>query len=251
MDGIADGDEQTLQAILGRGDFIGGIDNEALDFSQLEDFINSDSEQPATYFADTLAHNENGGITNPGGRVESTTNQHPPSRLPSPIANNQPSSVACTPATPAVPSGNTYKDPQSYVHPHALPESPPDSGSEPPYSPPGHHDSQNVHSPHQKAALQEMLLHHPGSTPNYSSGLLPPSPRALAPSTDPILLTHVLTPLLTPSTPTLLSQQQLGAPLVPLPHEHNTGGITTLYSSLQSAPKKRKLSQDGLVHVKQ
>lgn len=32
----------------GRGDFVGGIDNEALDFSQLEDFINSDSEQPAT-----------------------------------------------------------------------------------------------------------------------------------------------------------------------------------------------------------
>lgn len=32
----------------GRGDFVGGIDNEALDFSQLEDFINSDSEQVAT-----------------------------------------------------------------------------------------------------------------------------------------------------------------------------------------------------------
>ena len=30
---------------------------------------------------------------------------------------------------------------------HALPESPPDSGSEPPYSPPGHNDTQHVHSP--------------------------------------------------------------------------------------------------------
>lgn len=35
-------------SVSGRGDFVGGIDNEALDFSQLEDFINSDSEQPAT-----------------------------------------------------------------------------------------------------------------------------------------------------------------------------------------------------------
>lgn len=38
----------TALSFSGRGDFVGGIDNEALDFSQLEDFINSDSEQPAT-----------------------------------------------------------------------------------------------------------------------------------------------------------------------------------------------------------
>lgn len=38
---------------------------------------------------------------------------------------------------------------------------------------------------------------------------------------------------------------------MPLSHEHNPTGINTLYSSLQSAPKKRKLSQDGLIHVKQ
>lgn len=28
----------------GRNDFVGGIDNEALDFGQLEDFINDESE---------------------------------------------------------------------------------------------------------------------------------------------------------------------------------------------------------------
>lgn len=40
---------------VGRGDFVGGIDNEALDFSQLEAFINSDGNQSnATYFADSL-----------------------------------------------------------------------------------------------------------------------------------------------------------------------------------------------------
>lgn len=253
MDVIGDGDEQTLQAILGRGDFVGGIDNEALDFSQLEDFINSDSEQPATYFADTLAHNENGGgTTTHGGRVEATVNQQPPSRLPSPITQSHPVSSTCPSGTTTVPNGTAYKDPQSYVHPHALPESPPDSGSEPPYSPPGHNDTQHVHSPHQKVALQDMLLHHQGNQANYAATLLPSSPRTLASSTDPMLLTHsVLTSHLAPATPNIQSQQQIGQSLVPLPHEHSPGNINTLYSSLQSAPKKRKLSQDGLVHVKQ
>ncbi|XP_043289934.1 myelin regulatory factor-like protein isoform X2 [Venturia canescens] len=253
MDVIGDGDEQTLQAILGRGDFVGGIDNEALDFSQLEDFINSDSEQPATYFADTLAHNENGGTANHNGRVEAT-NQPPPTRLPSPITQNLPVGAPCPPGSTPVPPSTTYKDPQTYALPHALPESPPDSGSEPPYSPPGHHEtSQHVHSPHEKAALQEILLQHQNNATNYSPNLLPPSPRAIAPTNDTLLLTHpVLTPLLTPSTPSLTPQQPLGTSLVPLPQEHSPGaGITTLYSSLQSAPKKRKLSQDGLVHVKQ
>ncbi|XP_074097384.1 uncharacterized protein LOC141526324 isoform X1 [Cotesia typhae] len=262
MDVIGDGDEQTLQAILGRGDFVGGIDNEALDFSQLEDFINSDSPQPATYFADTLAHNETNGTTSHNGRVE-TTSQQPPTRLPSPISQNHPVQSACPTGATPVPPVTTYKDPQTYVHPHALPESPPDSGSEPPYSPPGHHEtSQHVHSPHQKAALQEILLHHQGNAPAYTSNLLPTSPRALAASADPLLLAHpVLTPLLTPTTPALTAQQTLVASHVSLQqqpqqphqpqHDHSPSGITTLYSSLQSAPKKRKHSQDGLIHVKQ
>ncbi|XP_067213805.1 myelin regulatory factor-like protein isoform X4 [Linepithema humile] len=271
MDVIVDGDEQTLQAILGRNDFVGGIDNEALDFSQLEDFINSDSEQPATstceqlrccapacrYFADTLAHNENGGgTTSHNGRIEPPTSQpvgqqQPPPRLPSPqMTQAHPVSIACASGTTTVPNNNgSYKDPQSYVHPHALPESPPDSGSEPPYSPPGHNDTQHVHSPHQKAALQEILLHHQSN--QYPSNLLPPSPRALPATTDPLLLTPVLTPHLTSGTTNISTQPQIGPSLVQLSHEHSPPGINTLYSSLQSAPKKRKLSQDGLIHVKQ
>ncbi|XP_035723280.1 myelin regulatory factor-like protein isoform X7 [Vespa mandarinia] len=246
---------RRLLNVTGRGDFVGGIDNEAFDFSQLEDFINSDSEQPATYFADTLAAEENGsGTTSHGDRVEATGSQQTPQRLPSPIAHNHAVSNACSSGTTAttVPTGTAYKDPQSYVHPHPLPESPPDSGSEPPYSPPGHHDPQHVHSPHQKAALQEILLHHQGNTSNYPGNLLPSSPRTLATSTDPLLLTHpVLTPHLTSGTTNLSTQQQIAPTLVPLSHEHGNDGINTLYSSLQSAPKKRKLSQDGLVHVKQ
>ena len=104
----------------------------------------------------------------------------------------------------------------------------------------------------QKVALQEMLLHHQGNQANYAPNLLPSSPRTLTSSTDSMLLTHtVLTSHLGPGTPNIQSQQPIGQTLVPLPHEHSPGNMNTLYSSLQSAPKKRKLSQDGLVHVKQ
>lgn len=169
-----------------------------------------------------------------------------------------------------------WKSRTSWLFRHALPESPPDSGSEPPYSPPGHNDTQHVHSPRksklyksyfnervelcnlqlyiiadQKAALQEILLHHQSN--QYPSNLLPPSPRALpATTTDPLLLTPVLTPHLTSGTTNISTQPQIGPSLVQLSHEsHNPPSINTLYSSLQSAPKKRKLSQDGLIHVKQ
>lgn len=45
-----------LNFFTGRGgDFVGGIDNEALDFSQLEDFINSEGSQGNnTYFGESL-----------------------------------------------------------------------------------------------------------------------------------------------------------------------------------------------------
>lgn len=39
---------------LGRSDF-GGIDNENIDFSHLEEFINNSAEVPAGYFAEALA----------------------------------------------------------------------------------------------------------------------------------------------------------------------------------------------------
>ena len=97
-----------------------------------------------------------------------------------------------------------------------------------------------------------MLLHHQGNQANYAPNLLPSSQRALTSSTDSILLTQtVLTPHLGPGTPNIQSQQQIGQNLVPLPHEHSPGNMNALYSSLQSVPKKRKLSQDSLVHVKQ
>lgn len=45
-----------IHYIIGRGgDFVGGIDNEALDFSQLEAFINSENTQGnGNYFGESL-----------------------------------------------------------------------------------------------------------------------------------------------------------------------------------------------------
>lgn len=105
-----------------------------------------------------------------------------------------------------------------------------------------------MHRADQKAAIQEILLHHQSN--QYAPNLLPSSPRTLS-TTDPLLLTPVLTPHLTSGTPGLQVQPQVASPLLPLPHEHSPAGINALYSSLQSASKKRKLSQDGLIHVKQ
>lgn len=66
----------------------------------------------------------------------------------------------------AVPSQSAPSTVISYSHSHNLPESPPDSVSEPPYSPEG----SGGHSPHQKhqvgagSGALELLLHPPGET---------------------------------------------------------------------------------------
>ncbi|XP_025834223.1 myelin regulatory factor [Agrilus planipennis] len=92
----------SLQDVLGRGgDFVGGIDNEALDFSQLEAFINSDGSQGGgDYFNDTLTTTTTATApgASAGGKLLNVI-----------VENKRPG--------------------------HALPESPPDSSSEHPYSP--------------------------------------------------------------------------------------------------------------------
>ncbi|KAJ8917380.1 hypothetical protein NQ315_002404, partial [Exocentrus adspersus] len=85
-----------LVVFLARGaDFVGGIDNEALDFSQLEDFINSEGSQGnSTYFGESL--------------------------------NTAPASGKLL---------NVIVENKRNTNGHSLPESPPDSSSEHPYSP--------------------------------------------------------------------------------------------------------------------
>ncbi|GJQ75423.1 hypothetical protein Trydic_g23591 [Trypoxylus dichotomus] len=77
--------------VLGRGDFVGGIDNEGLDFSQLEAFIEG-SQNNDNYFGESLG-------TTSGGKLLNVI------------------------VEPKRPTG------------HSLPDSPPDSSSEHPYSP--------------------------------------------------------------------------------------------------------------------
>ncbi|KAJ8949188.1 hypothetical protein NQ318_021681 [Aromia moschata] len=82
--------------VVGRGaDFVSGIDNEALDFSQLEDFINSEGSQGnSSYFGESL--------------------------------NSTPASGKLL---------NVIVENKRNTNGHSLPESPPDSSSEHPYSP--------------------------------------------------------------------------------------------------------------------
>ncbi|XP_033610855.1 myelin regulatory factor isoform X3 [Cryptotermes secundus] len=184
------GEDQALQAVLGRGDFVGGIDNEALDFSQLEDFINDENDASNTYFADTLAHNEAPRPPQSGHSTTSTPNVAPPPPPPAAAIVNvvvEPGGSSSHHIASVINANKTVRMPggvigtsapfkngvadgsTNYTHPHNLPESPPDSGSEPPYSPP----DPGAHSPHQKHSSgttnlhQEILLQHPATHPHH------------------------------------------------------------------------------------
>ncbi|KAK7864381.1 hypothetical protein R5R35_010977 [Gryllus longicercus] len=316
------GEDQALQAVLGRGDFVGGIDNEALDFSQLEDFINDENDASGNYFAETLTHNEaapRAASATPSSTVVSVVVQEPgppppppppapasapgpgPAPAPPPPAGSPCGKAAAVAAAgvagvhgpPRLPHGALpvalppaagYKAPdgtvQAYVLAHNLPDSPPDSSSEAPYSPqdpdqktgvppqtnihaelllqhphsghppPHHHHHHNHHhhppmyhtppTPHHVGALPPML-----NAPNVTSpgNVHPPPP----PPQTPISLNVTASPAPTPNL------QSLGivpnSPSLALAAAHglaaDANSITTIYSSLQSGTKKRKLSQDS------
>ncbi|XP_035708827.1 myelin regulatory factor-like protein isoform X4 [Folsomia candida] len=148
-----------------REDFA-GLDNDALDFSQLEDFIANEAD--GSYFADTLANSEASKHTQNGqahrDRIIVVTN------LPSSEAGALPftsSKVAC----PNDPPGCLTAYANGQLPRHNLPDSPPDSGSEPPYSPtdPGSR-SPNHKDPamNGRRNLHELLLH--PMFPQSSSG---------------------------------------------------------------------------------
>ncbi|XP_063220444.1 myelin regulatory factor isoform X2 [Bacillus rossius redtenbacheri] len=224
----------------GRNDFVGGIDNEALDFSQLEDFINDENEGNNTYFASTLAHE---------------------------AARGQAASATLAPAAVEVGGAQAVlgQTAPGYTAPHNLPESPPDSGSEPPYSPP---DGSSQPS-HQKGPGRAASVHAELLVPRHPHQVL--YHQISSPHDAALLAQHpVLTPLLTQAQAGLSpGGSRLGAPEPSMPSlglvssqptlslglssEHQQG-LVTLYSSLQNAPsnsislcgsKKRKLSDDG------
>ncbi|XP_075219358.1 myelin regulatory factor isoform X2 [Lycorma delicatula] len=261
-------DDQVIQAVLSRSDFVGGIDNEALDFSQLEHFINDDTDDNHTYFGDTLSNNESVSPTRhlpsvvvsvEGTTTASstgTTSPHPNQLVAKPSATSAVANFSQQNTATVVVDGTVYSHPS-----HNLPESPPDSGSEPPYSP-------QAHSPHQKvtpsAGLQDLLLQSPVSVPGHQASLgntiygKPPHTIHIQGS-DTVLVQHpaVLTPLLTHQQQTTAANNTLalaaahaGLPTSNISEEHQTNGITAIYTSLNNGAKKRKLSEDN-VRVKQ
>jgi len=145
-----------IQAILGRDEDFTGMENDTLpDFTQLEHFINSENDEHNNYFADTLANQEASrhshvmttshhadsvlmdssvlmatqrpvGV----GRMYASNPQHPQQQHPASVGLT--ASIRSSlgpPYTPALHCG-------AYHVTHPLPESPPDSASEPPFSPP-------------------------------------------------------------------------------------------------------------------
>ncbi|XP_068218449.1 myelin regulatory factor-like protein isoform X3 [Palaemon carinicauda] len=114
-------------------DWEGGIDNEGLDISQLESYINNDDTSDATlYFGDLQGVGDIKALGNVTPRDSPSRHLH---------------------------HQNLHHH-QSLHQQHHLPDSPPDSGSEPPYSPPDHPNL----SPHQKTQSVTELY------PNSSGG---------------------------------------------------------------------------------
>lgn len=293
------GEDQALQAVLGRGDF-DGIDNEALDFSQLQQYINEDNEN-TIYFHEALVGSElklseSSKPTNPF-HCETTTTSGTTEQSYSPYNSSNTTGIYCDRATASKATDiNTHSHPTVTVpsiavssQPHHLPDSPPDSGSEPPFSPP-HEDPKLIHG--RTGQLEKMqsqtenLKHHYityGNTqplkhlPEPGLTVTPPhqhSPHQAHSGNHP-LLTHNQPP---PGGQGLTQLSPMSVvPNVPpqtLPSLVNSTHLGSLFGSTEdyicesldnpqnNPSKKRKLSDssknvvvsnilNGIVHVKQ
>ncbi|XP_076328774.1 uncharacterized protein LOC143234966 isoform X2 [Tachypleus tridentatus] len=157
-------EDQVLQAVLGRGDF-DGIDNEALDFSQLEEYINH-GDTPDFYFHEDLV-NSGAKPTEPQStRANTIQNQANASNLnttnSSVLSSSRPgnihkssstiddvsncygfSAVNAATVNPARETSDHIRSVSCSVSKRlCLPDSPPDSSSEPSFSPP--HEASKV-----------------------------------------------------------------------------------------------------------
>lgn len=134
----------------GRADFIGGIDNEALDFGQLESFM----QVTANNNANTL------GTTNCS--TAAITIAVTALTTASTISNAPILTTASTSVTSVAINGTSSSH---------LPESPPDSGSEPPYSPDDLNNISKLNNSitHQQYQHQQLL-----QTPNRTHDQMQP-----------------------------------------------------------------------------
>ncbi|XP_034234136.1 myelin regulatory factor-like protein [Thrips palmi] len=238
-DPVVEPAEDRCRRMQGRNDFE-GIDNDGLDFGDLENFIIGDGTS-SDYFDDTtlVVHNEE-------ARGHATALSDPQED----VAQQQQQPQDSKPPTFGV----------YVIPPHSLPESPPDSGSEPPYSPQDH----GGQSPHQRLGaarppgLQDMLMH-------PASFVAQPLAQSLAQPLH-IAVPHAvghLAEALPGHTPTLQVQGAGGETIlvqhsVVLAAMPGVGGVfpvlgvgpAAVPTSPVLATKKRKLSQDGRIHVK-
>lgn len=246
------------QAILGRGtDFVGGIDNEALDFSQLEAFINSSEAAPgvtATYFSESL-NAANAAAVATAAAANGTTAAAAAAAVLSGIHQNG----------KQIQNNMLVVGQKRQPGVHPLPDSPPDSSSEHPYSPSDTSD----HLPSTTSLINPLLSDTTGGTtlilgshivvsadptepPQYliddACGILPGEAQQVPQLVEDYVgaggvgyVDHV--------------QQAQRVVMVKAPcseaGDDSGGGTGVVYTSLQSvvtpASKKRKLSQDLIV----
>ncbi|XP_055942311.1 myelin regulatory factor-like isoform X1 [Argiope bruennichi] len=239
---------------FGRGD-LGAIDSEAFDFSQLEEYINDDNESNI-YFHDAL-------VTSSDLKLSGSEEKTPPFSR-----NGQPGMVK----EPHAPHKNFRASDvtSSFNKPHHLPDSPPDSGSEPPFSPPNEDPKLKcpsldmLHQPqqHLPSEMAESLKHHylhyglpqKHAEVSISSSTSPTSPHH---PVSPVHSTHSASmPVLAPPSLSGLSQISSFVPSA-IPQQLITPGLGHLYAgseeflyenisnpvSSTTSNKKRKLPE--------
>ncbi|KAF8771004.1 Myelin regulatory factor like protein [Argiope bruennichi] len=139
---VIDSEDQALQAVLGREDF-SGIDNEALDFTDLEDYLNNDSDKTGSYFQNELVGSDLKICEYPTksqktvAALNANFTRLASNHCPNGNQTIQPLIIGSLPSREinSIPRLNhsVYKANQNInVN---LPDSPPDSGSEPALSP--------------------------------------------------------------------------------------------------------------------
>ncbi|KFM60923.1 Myelin regulatory factor, partial [Stegodyphus mimosarum] len=176
----------------GRGD-LGGIDSETFDFSQLEEYINDDSESNI-YFHDALVTSSDLKLPDASEKpspyvrhhsIKDQTTVHIPvegteahGHAVAGICVNQ--AGVDSSQSPSTTSGSQHQKNysvrnvrnnavdigSSFTKPHHLPDSPPDSGSEPPFSPPNE-------DPKLRCPSIDLLHQHPRHSHHHSHHHLP------------------------------------------------------------------------------
>ncbi|GFX88653.1 myelin regulatory factor [Trichonephila clavipes] len=189
---------EKARMLSGRGD-LGTIDSETFDFSQLEEYINDDNESNI-YFHDALVTSSDLKLSEEKAPPYARSGQpglvkepaHSPQTAPQHQKNFRPSSDVTS----------------SFNKPHHLPDSPPDSGSEPPFSPPNedpklkcpsleliHHHLPSEMSVHPSENLKQQPQHHHHHYIHYGMPQKHATDVSISSSTSPTSPHHPVSPV--------------------------------------------------------